>query len=132
MRSAEKLEEYRNLKCHFDVLKYRVIIQPDIVLHESTENQNQQVIYCEVKTNKNANLKDDLEKLKVAISEELNFDNAVMIVINKSLKQTENQIINIMKNESKENLKKMFLFHGIPINNEIIYNIKNFSEIIKV
>lgn len=130
MKRTENTDRYYNLRLHFDTLKYRINISPDIVLHESPENQNRQIFLCEVKIDTNANLDDDLDKLKLAISNELNFENAVMIVANKTLISTQNFIIKKFSDEEDENLEKLYLFHSIPIEGELKYTIKSFKEII--
>lgn len=130
MRMPENQNRYQNLKCHFDILKGRhEIIRPDIVLHEDPDNQNQQIFYCEVKIDTYCNLKEDLEKLSLAVSNQLNFHNAVMIVANRTLTSTIDQIKLYMQNELPENLEKIFLFHAKPDNDSIIYNTFNFLRI---
>lgn len=130
MRLPKNNHLYNNLKCHFDVLKARAnMIRPDIVLHESPDNRNRQVFYCEVKIDSYCNLKEDLEKLIIAVSEDLVFENAVMIVANRTLQSTKEQIRNYMQNESITNLEKIFLFHAKPENDEIIFTEQNFLAI---
>lgn len=128
-------EFYRGLQLHFDVRKTRTNIQPDIVLHESPNNQNRQILYCEVKTNRNANLTTDLDKLFLAISNDLNYKNAVIIVINKNLNQTILQIKNYIESRyrSEEDLRKLYLFHAtsnISFESRCFFDISNhYSEI---
>ncbi|MEF9477350.1 hypothetical protein OWR28_06095 [Chryseobacterium sp. 1B4] len=111
MRLPQNQARYNNLKCHFDILKARVnLIRPDIVLHESTDNKNKQIFYCEVKIDSYCNLKEDLEKLIVAVSDDLSFENAIMIVANRTLVSTIKQIRNYMQNESATHLKKFIYF----------------------
>ena len=131
MEKQENKIYYKGLFCHFDVRKARVHLQPDIVLHESPENQQRQEFYCEVKVNSGANLENDLRKLSIAISEELKFKFAVMIVANKDLSETQNEINKFVKNQHIENLEKLYLFHGIPKENETIcFTIESFDNII--
>ena len=132
MKRTENTDRYYNLRLHFDTLKYRINISPDIVLHESPENQERQIFLCEVKIDSNANLNEDLNKLKLAISNELNFESAVMIVANKTLISTQTCIIKKFSNDEDENLKKLFLFNSIPIDGELKFTIKSFKEIINM
>jgi hypothetical protein len=131
MEREENKVLYSGLDCHFDVRKARYHIHPDIVLHESADNQNRQILYCEVKVKTNANLTDDLRKLQIAISNNLNFNNAVIIVANKALKEVKDEICNFYKGSNSVDLNKLFLFHGIlNSDNTICFTTENFNNII--
>ena len=133
MRMPENKDQYHNLKFHFDVLKGRRMIKPDFVLHESPDNQNQQIFYSELKIDPDCSLKDDLEKLIYSVSNDLNFENAVMIVANKTLVSTVNQIKKYVVNQNNDTLKKIYLFHAFPdVEKKIItYHRINFVDIFK-
>ncbi|MCJ7932504.1 MAG: hypothetical protein MUW56_02420 [Chryseobacterium sp.] len=133
MKSAENKTRYHKLKFHFDVLKGRKQIQPDFVLHESPFNQNQQVFYSELKIDPNCSLKDDLGKLIYSVSYDLNFENAVMIIANKTLASAINQIRKHVVNQNDDTLRKIYLFHALSDENEkvITYHRISFFDIIK-
>lgn len=133
MRMPENMVRYHNLKFHFDVLKGSRMIQPDFVLHESPDNQNQQIFYSELKIDPNCSLKDDLEKLVYALSDDLNFENAVMIVANKTLRSAMSQIVKHVGNQDDATLKKIFLFHAFPDKEKriITYHRINFLDIFR-
>lgn len=131
MERDENRALYNGLDCHFDVRKTRMHLQPDIVLHESPSNRNRQIFYCEVKVKTDADLTDDLRKLKIAISNDLNFSNAVIIVVNKALEVVKEDIINFYNDSNSNDLNKLFLFHGISnLGNSISFTTLNFSDII--
>lgn len=134
MKLPENKDRYYNLKFHFDVLKGRKQIKPDFVLHESPFNQNQQIFYSELKTDPICSLKDDLEKLVYSVSDDLNFENAVMVVANKTLRSTINQIRKHVANENSNTLRKIYLFHAFPDYHKriIIYHSISFYNIIKM
>jgi len=130
--STERRDSYSELNFDFNILKNRFGIQPDIVLHSGADNQNRQEIFIEVKTNSNAGFREDLNKLKIAISDELNFNHAVMIVINKNLKSTLRNIREFAQSSQLEDaeLQKIFLFHAKCINaNQIRYSFFSFNNL---
>jgi hypothetical protein len=108
---------YQSLVCHFDVNKQRFRMKPDIVLHNAPNNQLRQEFFCEVKIDSDAQLKDDLEKLLIAISSNLNFRYGIMLVANKSLENTLVSIRDFKKSEININWEKLYLFHSIPNGN---------------
>lgn len=131
MYRAENRALYNGLECHFDVRKSRVHLQPDIILHESPSNQNRQIFYCEVKTRVDASLIDDLSKLQIAISADLNFNYAVIIVVNKGLELVKNDIFNFYNGSNSADLNKLFLFHGIPNpDSTISFTTASFNDIV--
>lgn len=122
----------KGLRCHFDVRKERVRICPDIVLHESPDNKEQQEFLVEVKITDIALIK-DLKKLKTAISKSLNFKNAVMIVANKPYSKTILEINEFIRSEglSDDKLEKLHLYHAIKNNDgkTLNYSFLNFKNI---
>jgi len=133
MRIPENKHRYHNLKFHFDVLKGSRMIQPDFVLHESPDNQNQQIFYSELKIDPVCSLKDDLEKLIYSVSNDLNFENAIMIVANKTLSSVISQIKKHIRNHDDTTLEKIFLFHAFPDKEKriITYHRINFLNIFR-
>lgn len=133
-RREDRRNCYMDLQFNFDLDKLRVGIRPDIVLHNAPDNQDRQEICIEVKTSPAVELRRDLEKLIQAISNNLNFNNAIMIVVNKNLKSTLKIIRNFIRfsNLDEESLSKLYLYHG-RIDNEnqdrIIYNYFSFSDL---
>ena len=111
---------------------YGVVIKPDLVLHAEQDNQDRQLIFAEVKVGYDGeDLRGDLRKLERAISTELNFRYAVMIVVNESLSRTERHIREFVGDRfSVNSLRQLYLFHAVRRdNNRPIYNIKNFRRI---
>lgn len=126
---------YKNLKCHFDVRKARVHLQPDIILHESPNNRKRQELFCEVKIDPNSDLTDDLNKLTTAVldysDDNLNFHFGVYIIANKSLIDVKNDIRSYFeKNRCKKNIDRLYLFHGLPDSNMINYKYECFKSFI--
>jgi uncharacterized protein YjcR len=74
---------YDNLIFQFDITKMAYGIRPDLVLHQNQANRNVQKMFIEVKTDTNADLTDDFNKLISATDNYLNFENAVMITVNR-------------------------------------------------
>ncbi len=74
---------YDNLFFQFDITKMAYGIRPDLVLHEAQENRNNQKMFIEVKTDSNADLTDDFNKLINATDNYLRFENVVMITVNR-------------------------------------------------
>jgi hypothetical protein len=107
--------EYSDLIFQMDLRKSRQGLMPDLVLHKGNDNQSKQQICAEVKIFPNAQLKYDLLKLLTAISHQLNFDEAVLIVVNKPLENTLMIVRKFIADEklSQENMKKLYLFHAI-------------------
>jgi hypothetical protein len=58
-------------------------MRPDLVLHEAQENRNNQKMFIEVKTDPSVNLTDDFTKLITATDTYLNFQNVVMVTVNR-------------------------------------------------
>ncbi|NEW77998.1 MAG: hypothetical protein GZ086_00935 [Gelidibacter sp.] len=121
---------YNNLILHFDITKLSVGSRPDLVLHESQANRNNQKMFIEVKTDPKANLTDDFNKLIMSTAEYLNFQNSVLIVVNRSFEETHNLIKNhkefySIPNERKSRIFIINLYQGeddlIDYN---LYNIK--------
>jgi hypothetical protein len=112
MESPNNAQYYHGLRCHFDVRKARVQLQPDIVLHHAPNDQHRQEIYAEVKVT-DAALDTDLNRLRRAISDELHFRFAVMIVVNKSIGNTITEIMDFIEENAIpiEDQVKLFLFH---------------------
>ena len=133
MESPENLFFYNGLVCDMDVLKGRTgdPIRPDLVLHGGQDNQYKQEIFAEVKVNKLVDLTNDFRKLERAISTDLNFNYAVMVVVNKSLQVTEQMILNFIDERFAEvALRKLFLFHAVKnLDNTATHTIKNFLKI---
>ena len=108
------------------------IIRPDLVLHTEQFNQDRQLIFAEVKVGYDgADFVRDLTKLERAISIELKFRYAVMIVLNARLERTENHIRQFIGERlTLQTLRQLYLFHAIRRENESpIYTIKNFRRI---
>jgi len=106
--------DYRDLIFQMDLRKQRLGLMPDLVLHRGNNNQDRQHICAEVKISPNATLKYDLGKLKIAISPQLNFDEAVLIVVNKPLRNTLVIIRKFIFDEklTQSDMKKLYLFHA--------------------
>jgi len=123
---------YRGLRFDFDLLKPLRNMKPDIVLHNNADNQVNQVLYIEVKTNPRSPLADDIRKIKRAITD-LNFSTGIMIVLNK----THNNTINIIRRQingadwQEFALEKIKLFHGEIYQGNIIrsyYSLDNLNN----
>lgn len=130
--SDERCSSYSGLNFDFSILKNRFGIQPDIVLHEGADNQNRQELFIEVKTNADSVFREDLNKLKIAISNELNYNHAVMIVINKNLISTLRNIREFVLSSqlNDEGLRKIFLFHAKSVHgNQIRYSYYSFDNL---
>lgn len=130
--STERRNSYNGLRIDFNLMKNRFNIQPDIVLHSGGDNQNRQEIYIEVKTYRYSDLEGDLNKLRIAISTDLNFNRAVMLVINKELHSTITDIeAFIQESHLREaELQKLFLYHGKCIANNLIqYSFCSFNNL---
>lgn len=112
MESETNRAYYRRLILQFDILKLRMGIKPDLVLHMGQNNLRDQRLYVEVKTDPNAQLRDDLEKISIAVDSDLGFRNAVIIVVNKGLSNTISQIQQYFLNNPCNNIRKLFLFHS--------------------
>jgi hypothetical protein len=123
-------ERYRNLSLTPDRLKFGIDppLKPDLVLHGGGDNQQKQALYVEVKIDPRADLDKDLRALKRAISDELNFENAILIVANKSLNSTSRVINKFVQNNELE-LSKLHLFHAVIENDRINYLIVSFEEL---
>lgn len=125
---------YENLELDFDIRKERLEMQPDLVLHAGNNNMDRQEIFAEVKTNPDYSLDDDLLKLFKAI-QELNFNYAVMIVVNKTFVATHNAISRCCQMNEMANpgiMHKLFLFHSVKNENNITanYTISNFRDLL--
>lgn len=76
-------EYYDNLILQFDITKLSIGMRPDLVLHEDQGNRNNQKMFIEVKTDPTVNLTNDFNKLILATDNYLNFQNVVMITVNR-------------------------------------------------
>lgn len=91
LKTEQNLYSQDELKWHFDLNKERAnSIRPDLVLHHSPIDRNDQRIFIEVKTSKNTSQEqiiNDLNKLKKAVlennwSNQLGFKLAFYILVN--------------------------------------------------
>lgn len=107
---------YGGLTIDFDIMKMRVGFRPDFVLHESNTSRRKQIFIGEVKTALNANIQGDLGNLLTAITGDLRFKNAVMVVINKSYNSTATQIVSFIENnnllDTPDIANRIWLFHA--------------------
>lgn len=88
-------------------------IDPDLVLHKgqndcSPENQK---LFIEIKTSVNPDLKKDIAKLKVAVSDRLNYQFGIMICINANLDLVKEQVRKYCKRQPNSILDKLYLIH---------------------
>ncbi len=112
----EQNNHYNGLTMDFDIMKLRVNFRPDFVLHENNISRRKQIFIGEVKTSTRANIGGDLSNLLTAVNKDLRFENAVMMVINKSYNSTVREIINFIQEnnllDSPEIATKIWLFHS--------------------
>ena len=115
-------EEYKDLILNGEVSKNgfedtslgKNRIFPDLVLHKNqkTSEAQFQKLFIEIKTSKNLNedsLKSDIKKLFVAISDRLNYQNAVFICINHDYKNLIKKIKDILKDKESLELKQLWI-----------------------
>ncbi len=105
-------EYYDRLTLNFDILKSSVESRPDIVLHESQSNRNDQRMFIEVKTNQRAILDNDFDKMITAI-EVLDFKNAVLVVVNRRFESILRTVRTYQKFQDliQENRRKIFIIN---------------------
>ena len=134
MESPCNQARYVGLQLHHDILKNLPDrrIEPDLVLHAGQNNHDQQKIYAEVKLRfAPQELRQDIDKLVYAISDVLNFEYGVMIVLNESLDRTKRVIRDHLDQTTKvEDLLKLRLYHAaIQVNGRAKYSFANFCQI---
>jgi hypothetical protein len=123
---------YDNLILHFDISKYAGDLRPDLVLHQAQENRLNQKMYIEVKTDCDANLANDFDKLLYAIRD-LEFKNAVMVLVNRPFASSKEIVSNAFRHLEFNEKEKLFLINiEILVNNSIDYNLFSFTSIRKV
>lgn len=129
MDSIYNTQSYYGLNLDFDINKARVGMKPDLVLHNKNNNNHAQVFFVEVKTNPNADLTSDILKLLRALTE-LEYDSAVMIVVNKEFNNAIRQINAVMNQYiGWPFAKKLFLYHSCLTNNRANFTFTNFQDI---
>lgn len=123
---------YNNLILHFDINKMGGDLRPDLVLHQAQENRENQLMFIEVKTDPNANLNNDFQKLEYAIRN-LEFKNAVIVIVNRSFSATKQLVSEHFQHIDYDIRKKMFLINlEIQVDSTIEYNIFQFSSIRRI
>lgn len=127
MEETVNVSYYNNLVLHFDITKLSVDSRPDLVLHESQENRNNQQMFIEVKTNPRANLTNDFNKLIMATEEYLNFKNSVIVVVNRPFSETHNLILNHnnFRNIHQNQKDRIFIINVFDNDGDIEYDMYN-------
>jgi hypothetical protein len=127
MEIPSNVEYYDNLILQFDITKLAVNSRPDLVLHEDQENVNNQKMYIEVKSDPSASLTNDFDKLIMATDTNyLNFENVVLIVVNRPFNSTLQAIYDHANfiNLDQERKRRIFIVNIEEVENqEIEYNL---------
>lgn len=119
---------YNDLILHFDISKFGGNMRPDLVLHNAQENRDNQKMFVEVKANPNINLDNDYSKIYRAIVE-LDFQNVILITINRNINTVENEIRNYFNHNNRiQNIINRVVLINILSNGGITnYEIKNLN-----
>ena len=126
---------YDNLQLHFDLKKPRFgSKRPDLVLHRSPKNRDDQRLYIEIKTcESNVGYGSDIEKLLLSVSvddqkEQLGYENAAFIVAKNSRENVKIAIYNYAHSKNLVNdsrFSKIYLIHLISPNDIYVDTIEN-------
>ncbi|MFP5470015.1 MAG: hypothetical protein ACLGGV_00310 [Bacteroidia bacterium] len=124
---------YRRTILQFDINKQLSDhnIKPDLVLHNGQNNRSNQNLYVEVKTNPESSLNEDLSKIITAVDGDLQFRNAVIIVVNRDLNVTINEIRSYIRLNECRNIKGLFLFHSSLRGRNPSYTISNIENVLR-
>jgi len=127
MEKTVNLGYYENLVLHFDITKLSVDSRPDLVLHESQSNRNNQQMFIEVKTDPRADLTNDFNKLIMATEDYLNFKNSVMIIVNRPFSETHRLILNHnnFRNIHQNQKDRIFIVNVFDNNGDLEYDLYN-------
>jgi len=115
--NQDEYDEQSELIWHFDLNKERVkSIRPDLVLHASPDNRNDQRIFVEIKTNSNTSdvaIQKDLEKLNNAVdinndAEKLGFRIGFYIVAQLSKEKIQRNL-RFISEELQSKIKVLYL-----------------------
>lgn len=133
----DRTRYYKKIKLQFDLEKQRFGgRRPDMVLHASPMNRNDQRLYIEVKTNlKKKAFKKDFNKLFLATAvsnekEQLGFVNAVLVVGKIELDKIEKHVKDFIEEQNLKNderIERIYLAHFLT-NKKV--TIKQFRELI--
>ncbi len=95
---------------HTKIGKARIF--PDMVLHKNQTNNdiNNQVLFIEIKVQENCSFDDDIKKMIVALSDRLNYQNAVLISINHNNAIQKVKEFNRLTKIDANLLQKLWLF----------------------
>lgn len=119
---------YNNLILHFDISKFGGNMRPDLVLHNAQDNRIIQKMFVEVKANPTINLDNDYSKIYRAIVE-LDFQNVVLVTIDRNINTVENEIQNYFnQNNRVQNIINRVALINILNNGDMTnYEIKNLN-----
>jgi len=126
------LDRYEGLKLNAEITKNgfnetslgKERIFPDLVLHKSQTNNEYeyQKLFIEIKVQPSSDLKEDIHKMIVAVSEKLNFQNAIIICINMGDISIKKKIKNALNEVEQDSIEKLWLLskEGYTCFNQIL------------